>query len=395
MEMNQFVEKYSINRFGTNSLKWDALQQRFGDPDLISMWVADMEFRTPECVVEALKNRVEHGIYGYSYIPDSYYEAVQAWEYKHHGYKVEKEWMRVTPGIVSAIYWSVNMYTQPDDAIVIVTPVYYPFHNAVKDSGRKLVTVDMDYDKGVFTLDFDKFEKAIVENNVKMYIMCSPHNPAGRVWKQEELEKMLEICHRHNVVVFSDEIHQDLVFGETKHTPSATVAGGKYAKNMITAFASSKTFNLATCLTSTIVIEDEEMRKTWDKFTNIYHNVEVNIFGIAAVEAALRGGEEWYNDVKKVMYSNYQMVVEEMKEFPGINIAPMEGTYLVLMDLRNYIKPEETKDFIQGKCRIAVDYGEWFGANWAGFIRLNMATDPAIVKQAMANIKANLKELAK
>ena len=144
MEMNQFIEKYSMNRFGTNSLKWDALKQRFGDPDLISMWVADMEFRTPECVVEALQNRVAHGIYGYSYIPDSYYEAVQEWEYKHHGYKVEKEWMRVTPGIVSAIYWSVNMYTQPDDAIVIVTPVYYPFHNAVKDSGRKLVTVDMD-----------------------------------------------------------------------------------------------------------------------------------------------------------------------------------------------------------------------------------------------------------
>lgn len=395
MEMNHFIEKYCINRFGTNSLKWDALQQRFGDPELISMWVADMEFRTPECVVEALKNRVEHGIYGYSYIPDSYYEAVQAWEYKHHGYKIEKEWMRVTPGVVSAIYWSVNMYTERDDAVVIVTPVYYPFHNAVKDSGRKLVTVDMDYDKGVFTLDFDKFEKAIVDNNVKMYIMCSPHNPAGRVWTEEELEKMLEICHRHNVVVFSDEIHQDLVFGENKHIPSATVAGGKYAENMITAFASSKTFNLATCLTSTIVIENEEMRKTWDTFTNIYHNVEVNIFGITAVEAALRGGEEWYSNVKEVMYSNYQMVVEEMKEFPEVYIAPLEGTYLVLMDLRNYVDVEKTKEFVQGKCRLAVDYGEWFGANWAGFIRLNMATDPAIVKQALANIKANLKELSK
>lgn len=390
--MSNFVDKYYTDRMGTNSLKWDALDKRFGDPDLISMWVADMEFKTPECVVEALRNRVNHGIFGYSYVPDSYYEAVIDWEYSHHGYKVEKDWIRVSPGIVAALYWSVNMYTEKDDAVIITTPVYYPFHNCVKDSGRKLVTCDMKYDKGVFTFDYDEFEKKIVENNVKMHILCSPHNPAGIVWKEAELEKMLEICAKHNVLVFSDEIHQDLVFGDNKHIPSAIVAGGKYKDNLITAFASSKTFNLATCLTSTIVIENEELRKKWDAFTNVYYQVEVNVFGITAVEAALRGGQEWYENVKEVIYDNYKTVKEEMAQFPQVYIAPLQGTYLVFMDLRNMVDPENIKDFTQNKCRLAVDYGEWFGENWKGFIRLNMATHPDIVKKAVANIKANLKK---
>ena len=392
MEVKEFCDRYYVDRNGTASLKWDALQTRFGDPDLISMWVADMEFRTPECVTDALAKRVAHGIFGYSFVPDSYYEAVMDWEKDHHGYQLKKEWMRVSPGVVAALYWSVNMYTQPGDSVIIMTPVYYPFHNCVKDSGRNLVTCDLIYDQGVYTIDYEGFEKAIVENGVKMYILCSPHNPAGRVWKEEELERMLEICARHNVLVISDEIHQDLVFGGHKHIPAATIAGGRYADRMITAFASSKTFNLATCLTSTIVIENEELRKTWDDFVKVYNSVEVNVFGITAVEAALRGGEEWYQGVKKVICSNYETVVEEMKEFPGVHIAPLEGTYLVFMDLRNYGPVDDVRDFTQEKCRLAVDYGEWFGENWKGFIRLNMGTHPDIVKKAVENIKENLRK---
>lgn len=395
MEVKDFCKKYYVDRMGTDSLKWDALDVRFGNPDLISMWVADMEFRAPECVIEALHKRVDHGIYGYSFIPDSYFQAVIDWESSHHGYKPEKEWLRVSPGVVSALYWMVNMYTKEEDSILIMTPVYYPFHNCVKDSNRKLITCDLNYDKGVYTVDFEAFEKKIVDNHVKMYIMCSPHNPAGRVWKEEELEKMLEICARHNVLVISDEIHQDLVFSEHKQIPAATVANGKYADNIITAFAASKTFNLATCLTSTIVIKNKELREIWDKFTNVFHNVEVNIFGITAVEAALRGGNEWYEDLKKVIYQNYQTVVEEMKEFPEVYISPLEGTYLLFMDLRNYVDTEQIKEFTQNQCNLAVDYGEWFGANWKGFIRLNMGTTPEIVRNAVENIKKNLRKINK
>ena len=393
MNAKEFCDKYYVERMGTASLKWDALKTRFGDPDLISMWVADMEFRTPECVTDALARRVEHGVFGYSFVPDSYYEAVIDWEEKHHGYRIKRDWLRISPGVVAALYWMINMYTQPDDAVIIMTPVYYPFHNCVKDNGRRLVTCDLNYDKGVYTVDFEAFEKKIVDNDVKLYILCSPHNPAGRVWTEEELERMLEICHRHHVLVIADEIHQDLVSEGHKHIPAATIAGGKYADRMVTAFASSKTFNLATCLTSTIVIENEDLRKTWDDFTKVNYQVEVNVFGTTAVEAALRGGEEWYQGLKQVIYGNYRMVVEEMKEFPDVYIAPLEGTYLAFMDLRNYVPLEKTKEFTQEKCRLAVDYGEWFGENWKGFIRLNMGTHPDIVKKAIDNIKENLRSL--
>ncbi len=393
MGVEDFCERYCVERKGTSSLKWDALDVRFGDPDLISMWVADMEFRTPDCVIDALQKRVAHGVFGYSFVPDSYYDAVIDWEKNHHGYEVKKDWMRISPGVVAALYWIVNMYTNKNDSIIIVTPVYYPFHNCVRDNGRRLVTCDLDYDKGIYTFNAERFEKAIVENGVKMYIMCSPHNPAGRVWKEEELDQMLGICSKHGVLVVSDEIHQDLVFGHHKHIPAALVSGGKYRNNLITAFASSKTFNLATCLTSTIVIENDELRKVWDEFCKIYNQVEVNIFGITAVEAALRGGEQWYQDMKKVLYSNYKMVVEELKEFPDAYVTPLEGTYLVFINLKNYVSVDKIKDFTQEKCRLAVDYGEWFGANWKGFIRLNMATNPCIVKEAIENIKENLLKL--
>ncbi len=393
MEVKDFCSRYYTNRMGSSSLKWDALDVRFGDPDLISMWVADMEFKTPECVLEALHNRVDHGVFGYSFVPDSYYEAVIDWESSHHGYQMKREWMRVTPGVVAALYWSVNMYTRENDSIIILTPVYYPFHNCVKDSYRNLVTCDLIYDKGVYTVDFEAFEKQIIDNDVKMYILCSPHNPAGRVWTEEELETMLDICARHNVLVIADEIHQDLVFGGRKNIPAAAIAKGRYANNIITMFAASKTFNLATCLTSTVVIENEELRKTWDTFTNVYHNVEVNVFGITAVEAALRGGEEWYQSLKNVIVSNYEMAVEEMKEFPEVYISPLEGTYLLFMDLRNYVDPDQTKEFIQNQCKLAVDYGEWFGANWKGFIRLNLGTTPEIVAKTIDNIKTNLRKI--
>ncbi|MGL5437228.1 MAG: MalY/PatB family protein [Lachnospiraceae bacterium] len=394
MDVIDFCNRYYTERRGTSSLKWDALDERFGNPDLISMWVADMEFQTPECVTESLKQRVEHGVFGYSAVPDSYYQAVADWEETHHGYKPEREWMRISPGVVAALYWAVNMYTKKDDAVIILTPVYYPFHNCVKDSGRKLITCDLVYDKGNFTVDFDAFERAIVENKVKLYILCSPHNPVGRVWTEDELVQMLTICERHHVLVLSDEIHQDLVFCENRHIPSAAVAGGRYAQNIITAIASSKTFNLATCLTATIIIENKDLRRIWDEFINIYYQVEVNVFGITAVEAALRGGQHWYEDLKKVIYFNYQLLVEAMKEFPNVYIAPLEGTYLVLIDLREYVPLDKIKEFIQDNCHLAVDYGEWFGENWEGFIRLNIGTHPDIVKQAVKNIKDNLHLIA-
>lgn len=393
MNVQEFCEKYYVNRIGTNSQKWDGLLQKFGDSNLLSMWVADMEFKTPQPVIDALVKRVEHGIYGYSDVPNSYYDALNKWEQEHYGYRIEKDWVRFSPGIIPALYWFVNMFTEEQESVIVMTPVYYPFLNAVKDTGRRLITCDMDYKDGIFTVDYEKFEKFIKDNDVKMYILCSPHNPAGRVWTEEELEKMLDICQRHNVLVISDEIHQDITAPGFGHIPSAVVAGGKYASNIITVNAPSKTFNLASSLHANIIISSPAIRAVYDAFIKRYYRAETNLFGITAAEAAYTYGESWRQDLLNVIYSNYNYFKEQMSEYSQIRICPLEGTYLLFMDLRAYVKPDQIKEFIQDKCRIACDYGEWFGENWQGFIRLNMATHPDFVKQAVDSIKKELKVL--
>jgi cystathionine beta-lyase len=225
-----------------------------------------------------------------------------------------------------------------------------------------------------------------------MYILCSPHNPAGRVWKEDELEQMLAICQKHNVLVISDEIHQDLTATGKTQIPSATVSNGKYASGIITCTSASKTFNLATCLTSSIIIPNDELRATYDAFKKRYIQLEDNVFGLAASEAAYTYGEEWRKSLLLVVEQNYNTLVDGLKEFPKIYISPMEGTYLALLNLNSYIKKEETKAFIQDRCRIAVDFGEWFGANYKGFVRINLATQPEIVQKAVTNIVTELRK---
>ena len=261
MQKEKFLKEYLVERKGTYSLKWDALDKRFGNANLTSMWVADMEIKAPKEVIEALKERCEHGVFGYSYVSDEYYNSVINWLKEKHNYEIKKEWLRFTNGVVTAIYCFVNIFTKVDDAVLILTPVYYPFHNAVKDNNRKLITCDLKNTDGYFTIDYEEVEKKIVENNVKLFIQCSPHNPAGRVWKEEELAKILEICKKHNVLVISDEIHQDITMKGYKHIPSAIVANGKYADNLITVSAASKTFNLAGLIHSNIIISNDELRK--------------------------------------------------------------------------------------------------------------------------------------
>ncbi|WP_371367589.1 Cystathionine beta-lyase PatB [Sporomusa rhizae] len=392
--MNEFVKKYAVDRYKTNSLKWDALDVRFGDPDLLSMWVADMEFQTSEKVIEAMVERCRHGVFGYSYIPDDYFKAFSHWMEKRHGFPIEKEWVRFSTGVVTTLYWMINAFTKPGDACMILTPVYYPFHNAVKDTKRKLITVDLVNNNGYFTIDFAAVEKAIIENEVKLFIQCSPHNPAGRVWTEEELDKIMGICKKHNVLVVSDEIHQDIIIGDKKFIPAGIVGNGKYRNNLVTVSSASKTFNLAGLLHNHIVICDEKIRERYDEYAKTVNQSEVNVMGATATQAAYTYGEEWLERVLEIVKGNYQYLKEELgKKAPEIVVTTLEGTYLVLLDLRKYINPEDTKIFIQDKCRLAVDFGEWFGANYQGFVRLNLATDPKYVKKAVANIIDEIKRL--
>ena len=391
MEIKQFCAQYSMDRVGTNSLKWDALDKRYGDKNLIPMWVADMEFKAPEVVVNAMKQRIEHGIFGYSYVPDSYYNSFINWERNQHNYEVDKKWIRFSTGVVVSLYWFVNAFTKFGDSVIIMTPVYYPFHDAVKDTGRKLITSELINVNGVYTIDFEDFERNIIENDVKLFIQCSPHNPVGRVWTEKELDKILSICKRYNVLVVSDEIHQDIIIGENVQIPAAIVSGAKYADNIITVTAPSKTFNLAGLLNCNIIISNEKIMARYDAYSKTVNKTEVNIMGLTAAEAAYNYGEEWLKSLLEVIKHNYNHVKERLGDkAPKIIITPLEGTYLIWVDLRGYIEPNETKTFIQDKCRLAVDYGEWFGENCKGFIRLNMATNPKYVEKAVDNIIKNI-----
>ena len=243
-------------------------------------------------------------------------------------------------------------------------------------------------------MDYDAIEQAITENDVKLFLMCSPHNPAGRVWTEEELDHVLAICKKHNVLVVADEIHQDIVFGENHFVPAAAVAEGKYQDILLTLNLSSKTFNLATLIHSHIVIINDKLREIYDKFANGLNRTEVSVMGMVATMAGYKTGDEWLSNVLEGIGDNYKYLKETLEtELPGVVVCSMEGTYLPMIDLRAWVKPEETHDFIQGKCRLAVDYGEWFGVGYEGFIRMNLATDPVFVKQAAETIIREAKKL--
>jgi cystathionine beta-lyase len=393
MNTEEFLQKYLVNRQGTYCSKWDGQQAKFGTTGLLGMWVADMEFKTCDAIRKALEARVKHGVFGYSFVPDNYYTVFSNWMEKRYNFPLEKEWVRFSTGCVTGIAWSIAAFTKPGDVCMILTPVYYPFHNVVTNNNRKLVKVPLDYADGYFTMNYAAIEKAIVDNNVKMFIQCSPHNPAGRVWSEEELDKVLAICQKYNMIVVSDEIHQDIILGSKPFVPAAVVAGGKYRGMLITLNSASKTFNLATLLHSHIIITDEELRAIYDKFASGMNRTEVSIMGMLATLAGYEHGEEWLNGMISVVRENYNYLKDTFhKELPKLTVCSLEGTYLLLVDLRAYVQPEETMDFVQNRCHLAADYGEWFGEEYKGFIRLNLATDPAFVKKAVETIITEIKK---
>lgn len=386
MEQVQYVD-----RRNTNCGKWDSLQEKFGAPDLLAMWVADMDFKVPECVREALHKYVDMGAVGYYKIPDSYYEAFINWEEKHHGLKVEKEWMRFSPGVVAAFNWVVQIMTKPEDAIIVMTPVYYPFFGAVENNGRKLITSDLINTNGEYTINFEDFEQKIIDNDVKLFIMCSPHNPVGRVWKREELEKIFAICKKHDVFVISDEIHQDLIYGENHNIPAYTVSDSW--DKMIAITAPSKTFNLAGAQNSIVMIADEGLRSKWDKHVQSMRTENGNAFGYIAAEAAYAGGEEWWISVRERIYGNYLYLKETLEEqLPNAVVSPLQGTYLAWVDLRKCAEASEVEKIVLEKCKLAVDFGDWFGGEkFAGFIRVNLATSLENVEIAAKALVENFK----
>ena len=391
--VEEFVNKYYVERRNTNSLKWDALEERFGDKDLLAMWVADMEFKTPDSIREALIERVNHGVFGYTKLPESYYDQYKKWHKQKYNINVEKQWIRFAPGIVQAILWVIHAYTKKDDSVIIMPPVYYPFANSIRNSGRKLVESPLLEENGKFKIDFDTFEKEIRDNNVKLYIHCSPHNPVGRVWTLEEQKRVFEICEKYDVLVLSDEIHQDFTYNNYKQISALALEDGKYNHRLIVANSGSKTFNLASLVHATLLIPDNDIREQFDKFSKENLGAEPSLLGQIALEAGYKDGNNWLEGLKETIQNNYSLLHDTLAEkIPEIKVYPLEGTYLVFLNLEKVLNGKSTKQFIQDECGLAIDFGHWFGKGYNSYVRINLATSPENIKEAVERIVKNCKK---
>ena len=379
------------DRRGTNAMKWNYLDRiGFKGENLLGMWVADMDFASPECVRRALREAADFGVFGYDAAPKEYHEAFIAWEKERHGLEIDREWIRFSPGVVTGFYWLVKMLTEPGDSVLIQTPVYYPFMSAIEDQGRKLVRSELVNTNGIYTVDFEDFERKITEEAVRVFILCSPHNPIGRIWTRSELAKMLEICRRHSVKVISDEIHHDFELGGHKHTP--TLAVGDYGDMVAMLTAPSKTFNLAGLQNSFVILPDKDIRDRYDAALRDVHIMGGNSLGNVAAAAAYTGGADWLESVLRTVEDNDALFRARLAEgLPKAVISPLEGTYLLWVDLGAYVAAEDIKTVMEERCGLALDYGTQFGGNAPCHIRVNLATDASIVAQAADRLIQNLR----
>lgn len=384
-----------IDRYNTNSAKFDTAKKQGLPGDVLPMWVADMDFQAPECVLKALHDAVDFGIFGYSFAGDDYLEAIEDWFSRVHGWEVSREWVVTTPGVVFALSAAIRAFTEPGDAVLVQPPVYYPFYMVIENNCRKRVENTLVYREGKYTVDFEDFERKIVENDVKLFILCSPHNPVGRVWTEEELGKVGEICHKHGVTVISDEIHCDFAFPEHPHTPFVK-ACPQMAEQAIICTAPSKTFNLAGLQVSNIFVPGEQLREKLKKEMSVCSYSEPNCLGMIACTAAYRGGKDWLDACKAYMRENLDYIRNYLvAHIPAIKLVEPEGTYLAWLDCSGLgLSKEELDNLFIHKAKLWLDSGSIFGAVGEQFQRVVLACPKAIVVQAMDQLKQAVDSLS-
>ena len=384
-----------IDRSENHSAKWAEMEMKFGRSDLIPMWVADMDIKAAPEIVESMKKKVEQEIFGYVYRPDSYYKTATEWLKKRFGYEISPSSLIHSPGVVPSMSILVKMLTKNSDKILIQTPVYPPFASAVKDNGRELVENPLIKDeKGYYTIDFEDLEKKLSLDEVKLFILCNPHNPVGRVWKKEELLKMGELCKKYNVRILADEIWRDLIMPGYKHTPMASLS--KDIEDItITLFSPTKSFNLAGLQASFATFPRAEERKEFD---NILGQMDVkrnNPFSLVAFETAYEKCEDWLEELILHIDGNMQYVVDFIAEkLPEIKVVKPEGTYLMWLDFNGTKIPQDKiQEFLINEAKVAMNDGGSFGSNGKGFARMNVACPRYMVEEAMERIEKALKNL--
>lgn len=376
------------DRKNTNCMKFDFAKEKNMPDNVIPMWIADMDFMAPDSVVNALSEYVSKGIFGYSETKEEYYDVVIAWFKKHFDWEIKKEWIVKTPGVVIALALAVRAFTEKGDAVIVQPPVYYPFYNVIRNNERKIIENTLIYKDGKYTIDFEDFENKVRENNVKLFILCSPHNPVCRVWTENELKKLGEICKKYDLYVVSDEIHCDFVYPGNKHTPF-TVAVPELKEKTVICTAPSKTFNIAGLQMSNIIIPGEETREIYKKEVAAGGHSCQNAMGIIAAKAAYEGGEEWFKECFKYIRGNLDYVRSFVKEnLPGIELIEPEGTYFAWLDCSGLgMNRQELDDFIINKAGLWLDSGHIFGGNSDLFQRIVLACPKATVEKAMNSLK--------
>lgn len=384
MNYQEFTKRYYVNRKNTNCAKWDAPMVK----DTIPMWVADADFKAPEKVVENLEKRIKHGSYGYSFLPTDYLDAYIKWNKEISGITYKKDWVRYSKGAVDGLTHVICALTKQKDAILMCTPIYHHFFFTLDNTNRKLVTSPLINNDNYFTMDYKDIEEKIVKNKVKLFIFCSPCNPVGRVWKKEEIEKLLEITHKHNVIVVSDEVHSELIMPGFKFIP--TLSFKKYQNDVITLNAESKTFSIALFQHSHIVCPNKEYRDKIDDFQKFMDITHPNGFNGLASYYCFKYGKDWLSGFNDTIYHNYKYLCKELS--PYVDILPLEGSYLAFVDFSKVIKGKTTAfKYLKDKCHVYTNAGEAFSPGYEKWARINLATSLSNVKKAVKQIKDSIK----
>ncbi len=380
-----------IDRTGTHCFKYDIREKYFGKKDVIPMWVADMDIKTPGFIMDAIKKRADHPVFGYTFKPESYYQSIINWLKKRHGWEIKRPWLVDNNGVVPSLDLLVHAFTNQGDKIVVQPPVYFPFFSTIENKDRQILYNPLQLKDNQYVMDLDHLKKQIDEKT-KMIFLCSPHNPGGRVWSRKELQSLMDICLENNILVVSDEIHADLVYKENKHIPTATLSEAA-AKNSITCISASKTFNIAGFSLSSVIIPQTKLRQQFKKVVEAYHGSLGNIFGDVATEAAFSLGEEWLDQLMVYLEENRMFVMNYFKDnIPVIKPMFPQATYLVWLDCRKMgLDNDALRSFMIEEAGLGFNHGPVFRHGGEGFQRMNIGCPKSILKDALEGLQKALK----
>ena len=379
MNNKEFTKKYYIDRKNTNSIKWVHAKKN----NCLPMWIADMDFKDDERIINALCKFIEYGDFGYSQLPNDYYETYIKWHHDRNHIDYKKDWIRFTKGAVDAMYQIIYAFTSKDDVIMINPPLYPPFKATIKQCGRKVIESKLTKTNNYFTFNYKDIENKFKTKKVKMFMLCSPHNPIGRVYKQGELEELFALCKKYNVLVVADEVHSDIIMPDKTFVPALSLK--KYQNNVISINAVSKTFSLAVFAHCHIVIPNNKLRSILDKYQKDNHLTSVNCFNALPSYYGYKYGGEWLDSVNNVIFENYNYFKSELGDY--MEMTPIEGSYLLFLNLGKYNKDASAAKYLAKKCNIMVNAGETFDPKYNNWVRINLATSLSNVKKAVKAIK--------